>query len=112
MLQVKQQVDVVCSAISIKEAMIMCPITTWICKAIKDMIHHQECVIPIELAPEQTVAIGKILGELGFVNKRGENPLELIRELETKNSESDIAEQLEQSIAEQGIIEQCSECPE
>lgn len=79
MLQVKKQVDVVCSAISIKEAMIMCPITTWICKAIKDMIHHRGYVIHIELTPEQSVAIGKILGELGFVNERGENPLELIQ---------------------------------
>jgi len=93
MLQVTQKVDVVCSAISIKEAMIMCPITTWVCKAIKDMIHHRGSVIPIKLTPEQSVAIGKILGELGFVDETGENPLALIQELEAKNLESDIATQ-------------------
>ena len=37
----------------------------------------------------QCVAIGKILGELGFVNKDGENPLEVIQELEAKKLESD-----------------------
>lgn len=88
MLQVTQKVDVVCSAISIKEAMVMCPITTLICDGIK-----LENRVNISLSAQQCVAIGKILGELGFVNEMGENPLELIQELEAKNLESDIAAQ-------------------
>lgn len=88
MLRITQKVDVVCSAISIKEAMIMCPITSWICEGIR-----RNSGINIGLSYEQCVAIGKMLGELGFINERGENPLELIRELEAKNSESDIAAQ-------------------
>lgn len=86
MLQVKKQVDVVCSAISIKEAMVMCPITTWICDAIKGIIRHQERIIPIELTPEQSLAIGKVLGELGFVNEMGENPLDLIQDKNVEES--------------------------
>ena len=88
MLQVKQQVDVVCSAISIKEAMIMCPVTTLICNGIK-----LENRVNITLSAQQCVAIGKILGELGFVNEMGENPLDLIQDRDV--------EELEQSIAEQ-----------
>ena len=74
MLQVKKQVDVVCSAISIKEAMVMLPITSWICDGIK-----RNKGVVINLSAQHCVAIGKILGELGFVNERGENPLELIQ---------------------------------
>ena len=88
MLRVTQKVDVVCSAISIKEAMVMCPFTTFIYDGIrfgKD--------ITFAMTYEQCVAVGKILGELGFVNVAGENPLELIQELEAKNLESDIAAQ-------------------
>lgn len=89
MLQVTQKVDVVCSAISIKEAMIMCPVTSWICEGIK-----RNSGINIGLSYEQCVAIGKILGEFGFVNEKGENPLELIQ---NKNVEE---------------AKQCPECPE
>lgn len=89
MLQVKQQVDVVCSAISIKEAMIMLPFTTFVCNAIK---FGKD--ITFAMSHRQCVAIGKILGELGFVNERGENPLELIQ---NKNVEE---------------AKQCPECPE
>ena len=92
MLQVTQKVDVVCSAISIKEAMTMCPITTLICDGIKF-----ENGITFALSYKQCVAIGKLLGELGFVNKMGENPLELIQ---NKN-----VEEPEQH-------PECSECPE
>ena len=88
MLQVKKQVDVVCSAIGIKEAMVMLPIIAWICDGIK-----RKSYVNIGLTPEQCVAIGKVLGELGFVSELGENPLALIQELEAKNLESDIAEQ-------------------
>lgn len=88
MLQVKQQIDVVCSAIGIKEAMVMCPITTLICDGIK-----LENRVNISLSAQQCVAIGKILGELGFVNEMGENPLELIQDRDV--------EELEQSIAAQ-----------
>lgn len=89
MLQVTQKVDVVCSAIGVKEAIIMCPITTWICEGIR-----RNSGITIALSGEQCVAIGKILGELGFVNERGENPLELIQN---------------QNVEEP---KQCPECPE
>lgn len=88
MLRVTKQVDVVCSAIGIKEAMIMCPITSWICHAIK-----QKSSVNVDLSTEQCKKIGKVLGELGFVNEMGENPLELIQELEAKDLESDIAAQ-------------------
>ena len=91
MLRITQKVDVVCSAISIKEAMIMLPITSWICDGIK----REEGVV-INLSAQHCVAIGKVLGELGFVNERGENPLELIQDRDV--------EELEQSIAVQ--------CPE
>lgn len=107
MLQVKQKVDVVCSAIGIKEAVGMLPFTRCICDAIKD--DHDTSLY---LTHEQCITIGRILGELGFVNDIGENPLELIQALETKDLESDIAAQLEQSIDEQGIVEQCPECSE
>lgn len=93
MLRITQKVDVVCSAISIKEAMVMCPITSWICDAIKGINRHQGNIISIELTPEQCIAIGQVLGELGFVNDMGENPLDLIQD---KN-----VEELERSIAEQ-----------
>lgn len=93
MLRVTKQVDVVCSAIGIKEAISMLPITAWICSAIKDMINHQGHVLHIDLSPEQCVTIGRILGELGFVNEMGENPLELIQTLEAKDLKSDIAAQ-------------------
>lgn len=82
MLQVTQKVDVVCSAISVKEAMIMCPITSWICEGIR-----RNSGITISLSGEQCVAIGKILGELGFVNEMGENPLELIQNQNVEESE-------------------------
>lgn len=74
MLQVKQKVDMVCSAISIKEAMIMCPFTTFVCDGIKFGKG-----ITFAISYNQCVAIGKILGELGFINERGENPLDLIQ---------------------------------
>lgn len=74
MLQVTQKVDVVCSAIGVKEAMIMCPITTLVCDGIKFGNG-----ITFAMSYKQCIAIGKLLGELGFVNERGENPLELIQ---------------------------------
>lgn len=89
MLQVKQQVDVVCSAISIKEAMIMCPFTTFVCDSIKFGND-----ITFAMTHEQCVAIGKVLGELGFVNEKGENPLELIQNKKVEEAK------------------QCPECPE
>lgn len=92
MLQVTQKVDVVCSAISIKEAMTMCPITTLICDGIKF-----ENGIAFALSYKQCVAIGKLLGELGFVNEMGENPLELIQNKNVEESEQH---------------PECSECPE
>lgn len=79
MLKIKSQIDVVCSAIGIKEAMIMCPITSWICEGIK---HNSG--INIGLSLEQCVAIGKVLGELGFVSEMGENPLDLIQKMESE----------------------------
>lgn len=82
MLQVKKQVDVVCSAIGIKEAMVMCPITTLICDAIK-----RKSGVNFVVSAQQCVAIGKILGELGFVNERGENPLDLIQDQNVEESE-------------------------
>lgn len=82
MLRVTQKVDVVCSAISIKEAVIMCPITSRICDAIK----HEDSV-SISLSMQQCIAIGKLLGELGFVNEEGENPLELIQNKKVKEPE-------------------------
>lgn len=88
MLQVKKQVDVVCSAIGIKEAMVMCPITAWVCDGIK-----RKSYVNISLTDEQCIAIGKVLGELGFVSEMGENPLDLIQDQNV--------EELEQSIAEQ-----------
>ena len=88
MLRITQKVDVVCSAISIKEAMILCPITTFICDGIK---FGKD--ITFAMTHEQCIAIGQVLGELGFVNVAGENPLDLIQD---KN-----VEELEQSIAEQ-----------
>ena len=88
MLQVKKQVDVVCSAINIKEAMVMCPITTLICDAIK-----LENRVNITLSAQQCVAIGKVLGELGFVNEMGENPLDLIQDQNVEGLEQSIAEQ-------------------
>lgn len=75
MLQVKKQVDVVCSAIDIKEAIIMLPITAWICDGIK-----RKGYVNIGLTFEQCVAIGKVLGELGFISEMGENPLDLIQD--------------------------------
>ena len=89
MLQVKKQVDVVCSAIGIKEAMTMCPITTLMCDGIRFGNG-----ITFNLSYKQRIAIGKLLGELGFVNERGENPLELIQNQNIEESE------------------QCPECPE
>ena len=89
MLQVKQQVDVVCSAIGIKEVMVMCPFTTFVC----DGIEIEKDITTFAMTHEQCVAIGKILGELGFVNIAGQNPLELIQELEAKKLKSDIAKQ-------------------
>lgn len=89
MLQVKKQVDVVCSVISIKEALIMCPFTTFVCDGIKS----GDDMTTFAMTYEQCVAIGKILGELGFVNIAGENPLKLIQELEAKKLKSDIAKQ-------------------
>lgn len=88
MLRVTKQVDVVCSAIGIKEAVGMLPVTRCICDAIKD-----EHDTSLYLTHEQCVTIGRILGELGFVNDIGENPLELIQALEAKDLESDIAAQ-------------------
>ena len=100
MLQVTQKVDVICSAISIKEAMIMCPITTWICDGIKF-----ENGVTFSLSYKQCVAIGELLGKLGFVNEIGENPLELIQDKKAK--------ELEQSITEQcRTCPECPECPE
>ena len=84
MLQVKKQVDVVCSAIGIKEAMAMCPITAWICDGIK-----RKSYVNIGLTPEQCVAIGKVLGELGFVSELGENPLDLIEKMESEEETPD-----------------------
>ena len=84
MLQVKKQVDVVCSAISIKEAMVMCPLTAWICDGIK-----RKGYVNIGLTPEQCVAIGKVLGELGFVSEMGENPLDLIQKMESEEETPD-----------------------
>ena len=89
MLQVKQQVDVVCSAISIKEAMVMCPFTTFVCDSIKFGND-----ITFAMTHEQCVAIGKVLGEFGFVNEKGENPLDLIRNKKVEEAK------------------QCPECPE
>ena len=77
----------------------MAPITTWICDGIK-----RKSYVNIGLTAQQCVAIGKILGKLGFVNEMGENPLDLIQNRDV--------EEPEQSIAEQGIVEQCPECPE
>lgn len=84
MLQTVKQVDVICSAIGIKEAMVMVPITAWICSAINGVANHEEHVINISLTPEQCIAIGKVLGELGFVSDTGENPLDLIRKIESE----------------------------
>ena len=84
MLQVKKQVDVVCSAIGIKEAMTMCPFTTFVCDGIK---FGKGTTFAISY--NQCVAIGKILGELGFVNERGENPLDLIQQMESKKETQD-----------------------
>ena len=92
MLQVTQKVDVICSAISIREAMTMCPITTWICDGIKFGNG-----ITFALSYKQCVAIGKLLGELGFVNEMGENPLELIQNKNVEEPEQ---------------CPECSECPE
>ena len=75
----------------------MCPITTWVCDGIKGIIRHQGHIVPIELTPEQCIAIGQVLGKLGFVNEMGENPLELIQD---RNVEE----------PEQGP--KCLECPE
>lgn len=86
MLQVKKQVDVVCSAIGIKEAMAMLPVTAWICDGIK-----RKDYINIGLNAEQCVAIGRVLGELGFVSETGENPLDLIQEMESKKETPDQA---------------------
>lgn len=86
MLQVKKQVDVVCSAISIKEAMVMCPFTTFICDSIKSGND-----ITFAMTHRQCVAVGKILGELGFVNEMGENPLELIQKQNIEEHEQGIA---------------------
>lgn len=88
MLQTIKQVDVICSAIGIKEAITMVPITAWICSALKDMANHEEHVINISLTPEQCVAIGKVLGELGFVSDTGENPLDFIRKIESEEEMS------------------------
>lgn len=88
MLQVTQKVDVVCSAIGVKEAMVMCPITTLICEGIK-----LERRVNISLSAQQCIAIGEILGELGFVNEMGENPLDLIQNQNVEESD------------------QCPECP-
>ena len=88
MKTIKQQVEVSFHAVGIKEAMIMCPFTTFICDGIrfgKD--------ITFAMTHDQCVAVGKILGELGFVNVAGENPLELIQELEAKKLKSDVTEQ-------------------
>jgi hypothetical protein len=84
MLQVKKQVDVICSAIGIKEAMVMCPITTLICDAIK-----RKSDTNFVVSAQQCVAIGKVLGELGFVNEKGENPLELIQKMESEEETPD-----------------------
>lgn len=89
MLQVKKQVDVVCSAIGIKEVMIMCTITTLICDGIKFGNG-----ITFALSYKQCVTIGKVLGELGFINEIGENPLDLIQNKNVEESK------------------QCPECPE
>lgn len=88
MLRVTKQVDVVCSAIGIKEAIGMVPVTACICDAIKHANNASLC-----LTRKQCVTIGRILGELGFVNDIGENPLELIQALEAKDLKSDIATQ-------------------
>ena len=77
--------------------MIMCPITTWVCDGIKS-----ENGMNFWLSHEQCVAIGELLGKLGFVNKDGENPLEVIQDKKAK--------ELEQSIAEN--CPKCPECPE
>lgn len=84
MLKIKSQIDVVCSAIGIKEAITMCPISAWICEGIK-----RNSGINIGLSLEQCVAIGKVLGELGFVNEMGENPLDLIQKMESEKETSD-----------------------
>lgn len=87
MLQVKKQVDVVCSAIDIKEAIAMLPVTTWICDGIK-----RKSYVNIGLTPEQCVAIGRVLGELGFVSETGENPLDLIQKMESEEETPDRTE--------------------
>lgn len=87
MLQVKKQVDVVCSAIGIKEAMVMCPITTLICDAIK-----RKSGMNFAVSARQCVAIGRVLGELGFVSEMGENPLDLIQKMESEEETPDKAE--------------------
>ena len=69
----------------------MCPITSWICEGIK-----RNSGITISLSNEQCVAIGKILGELGFVNEMGENPLDLIQDRDVESN----------------MAKQCPECPE
>lgn len=86
MLQVKKQVDVVCSAIGIKEAMVMCPFTAWICDSIK---HKRGATFAI--SAQQCIAIGRVLGELGFVSEMGENPLDLIQKMESEEETSDQA---------------------
>lgn len=79
MLQVVKQAEVICSAIGIKEAVTMLPITSWICSSIE-----RKSGVTISLSNEQCVAIGKVLGELGFVSEMGENPLDLIRKMESE----------------------------
>lgn len=66
----------------------MLPVMECICDAIK---HENNA--NLYLTHKQCVTIGRILGELGFVNDIGENPLELIQTLEVKDLESDIAAQ-------------------
>lgn len=66
----------------------MCPITTLICEGIK-----LERRVNISLSAQQCIAIGEILGQFGFVNEMGENPLDLIQDRDV--------EELEQSIAAQ-----------
>lgn len=88
MRTIKQQVEVSFHAVDIKEAMVMYPFTTFVCDGIKSGKD-----ITFAMTHRQCVAIGKILGELGFVNVSGENPLDLIQELEVKKLKSDITEQ-------------------
>lgn len=81
MLQVTQKIDVICSAIGIKETIAIVPLMD----ILRNAIENHDCMISI--TNDEAVRYAKVLNELGFVDSNGNNLGDAI-----KLYESDIQE--------------------